>query len=131
MKRFMVVFLSILSFSIAEAGNDNTQKRDPDKNQLQLEEITVTAQKKKEKIQDVPISLTVFNEQDIEDKNIESVKDIAPFTSNLMFFDNGGAGNFTTTIRGIQSSGSSFSSSAGMFISKWTYIMIHDISLFL
>jgi iron complex outermembrane receptor protein len=105
----LIILLNIFFFISVNCFGDENKS-------LELEEITVTAQKKEEKIQDVPISLTVFNEQDIEDKNIESVKDIAPFTSNLMYFDNSGAGNFTTIIRGIQSSGTSLASSAGLFI---------------
>lgn len=83
---------------------------------MQLETITVTAQKKEENVQEVPLSISVFSEIDIVDQKIESVKDIAPFTPNLMLFDNSGAGNFTTTIRGIQSSGTSLSTSAALLI---------------
>ena len=38
-----------------------------------LETLTVTAQKVEENIQDIPISLTVFDEFDVEDRKIESV----------------------------------------------------------
>jgi len=80
-----------------------------------LDKITVTAQKTQENIQEVPISMSVFDEFSIEDKQIESVKDIAPYTSNLMLFDNSRAGNFTPIVRGIKAR-DSLSTSVGMFI---------------
>ena len=106
----LIVILFVLfspQLTLAQEKNIESKK---------LETITVTAQKQEENVQEVPISITVFTETDIVDKKIESVKDIAPFTPNLTLFDNSGAGNFTTTIRGIQSSGTSFSTSAALLI---------------
>ncbi len=77
---------------------------------------TVTAQKVEENSRDVPISLTLFDAYSMEDKQIESVKDIAPYTPNLMLFDNSGGGNFSPTMRGIKTRGDSLSTSVGMFI---------------
>ncbi|MBN2831720.1 MAG: TonB-dependent receptor, partial [Campylobacterales bacterium] len=45
-----------------------------------LESITVTAQKSKEDVQNVPISMSVFDDLDLEDKSIESLDDIAKYT---------------------------------------------------
>ena len=93
-------------------GDAGANTREPRQN----ETILVTAQKVEEDSRDVPVSMTVFDSLAIEDRQIESVKDIAPFTPNLMLFDNSGAGNFTTTIRGINSSGTSYSTSAALMI---------------
>ena len=41
-----------------------------------LEEVVVTAQKKAESLQDAPISLTAFGQQDLETKGINSLSDI-------------------------------------------------------
>jgi len=86
------------------------------KNIANLDTLTVTAQKVEEKAQDVPISLSVFNEFDLEDKKIENIKDIASYTPNLMFFDNGGSFSFSPTIRGLRTAEGTFSSSLGMFV---------------
>jgi len=81
-----------------------------------FDDIIVTAQKQEQNIQNVPISMSVFNEFDIEDKNIESLKDIEFYTPNLMLFNNGGGGSFSPTIRGLNTAEGSYSSSIGVFI---------------
>ena len=65
-----------------------------------LDTMTVTAQKREENVQDVPISMTVFDEVTIEDRNIESVENVAPYTSNFLLL-NKANGYYSPTIRGI------------------------------
>ncbi len=48
-----------------------------------LEEIVVTARKKVESLQDAPISITVFTEQELERRAINDLSEIAPFAPNL------------------------------------------------
>jgi len=81
-----------------------------------LDTLTVTAQKIEEDSQEVPISLTVFNELDLEDKNITNIQDIAQYTPNLMFFDNGSSFSFSPSIRGLFTTEGTFSSSLGVFV---------------
>lgn len=81
-----------------------------------LDDLTVTAQKVEENMQKVPISLTVFDEFDLEDKNIKSVKDIAYYTPNLLLFDSGGFGGLAPTIRGISTDPQLSSSSVSIYI---------------
>ncbi len=50
-----------------------------------LEEIVVTARKREESLQDVPISITAFTAEALETRNIESVYDLAKLTPNLSF----------------------------------------------
>ena len=69
----------------------------------QLDSITVTAQKTEENVQEVPISMSVFDELYIEDSKIESIQDVASHTSNFALQDKSG-GIFTPTIRGISNS---------------------------
>jgi len=65
-----------------------------------LDTVTVTANKIEENVQEVPISMTVFDEFTIEDRKIESIQDVASYTSNFALMDKVG-GAFTPTIRGI------------------------------
>lgn len=81
-----------------------------------LNDVTVTAQKIEENAQEIPISLTLFNEFDLEDKNIKDIKDLAFYTPNLMFFDNGGSFSFSPTVRGLRTAEGTFSSSLGVYI---------------
>ncbi|MCU0757657.1 MAG: TonB-dependent receptor [Steroidobacteraceae bacterium] len=57
-----------------------------------LEEVTVTARKREESLQDVPISITAFSAEAIADANIYDVRDIARFTPNINFQSTGGNG---------------------------------------
>ena len=81
-----------------------------------LNKVTVTAQKQSENIQNVPISLTVFDDISIEDKQIHTVKDIASYTPNLMFFEHGASGMVSPSSRGIFAEMQTLTTSVGMYI---------------
>ncbi|MBM4224629.1 MAG: hypothetical protein FJ167_07525, partial [Gammaproteobacteria bacterium] len=46
---------------------------------LSLEEIVVTARKREESLQDVPIAVTAFSAEDISNRQVNSLDDIAKF----------------------------------------------------
>jgi len=68
---------------------------------LVVEEITVTARKRKEKLDKVPMSATVFSESEIASADIETVADFVELTSNVSFSQSQNPGNNTMTVRGI------------------------------
>ena len=51
--------------------------------QSQLEEVVVTARKREETLQSVPISVTAFTAESIERQGIRNVQDVAKFTPGL------------------------------------------------
>jgi len=57
--------------------------------QLVLEEIVVTAQKREQALQDVPISVTAFSGDALDRLGIENEQQIASQTPNLIFRDEG------------------------------------------
>ena len=67
---------------------------------LQLEEVVVTARKRTESMQDVPIAVTVFTAQDIQDAGIERPQDFISLTPNVSIVDTANAGDTQVTIRG-------------------------------
>jgi iron complex outermembrane receptor protein len=69
--------------------------------QAVLEEILVTAQKRSENLQDVPIAVTAFTSETIQTAGIDNVVDVSNLTPSLSQFSN--LSPFTTTlfIRGI------------------------------
>jgi iron complex outermembrane receptor protein len=82
-----------------------------------LETMTVTAQKQEENVQDVPVGVTVFDDQAIEDIKLESVTELADFVPNLMNFEFGRAMDGQPTMRGVSASTSSESStSVGIYV---------------
>lgn len=84
--------------------------------EMNIEEVTVSAQKMDESAQNVGISMTLFNEFDIEDKRIKSIGDIGAYTPNLMLFSDGNGENFNPTVRGLRTDSGADSSSLGMYI---------------
>jgi iron complex outermembrane recepter protein len=60
--------------------------------ELRLEEVVVTARKREESLQDVPLSITAFTAESIEERGIESVYDLARLTPNLSFDQSYGRG---------------------------------------
>ena len=69
---------------------------------LVLEEILVTARKRVESLQDVPVAVTVFDESTIERAQINTTADLEKFVPNVDFSDNPFAGQaLGATIRGV------------------------------
>ncbi|WP_310531983.1 TonB-dependent receptor domain-containing protein [Novosphingobium sp.] len=64
-------------------------------------DIVVVAQRVEERLQDVPVSVTVLNEKLLSNNNITSAKDIATFTPSLVTNNRYGNDNTTWTIRGF------------------------------
>ncbi|WP_320044306.1 TonB-dependent receptor [uncultured Desulfobacter sp.] len=100
-----MIFLgtAILLFSAhlpAFAGQTLKDQSEPSET---LETITVTAQKTEENIQEVPISMSVFDEFTLEDRNIDNLEDIAQYTPGLQIFSKS-AVKSSPSLRGLHSS---------------------------
>ncbi len=68
-----------------------------------IEEIVVTAQRREQALQDVPITITAFGAEDLQNRNIENVENLDILLPNVMIRGGGTtgptSGNFT--MRGI------------------------------
>lgn len=115
-KIFMIVWMCSFFQPCVSPAQDVDTKSFGVKQDYQIETITVTAQKQEENVQEVPISISVINGQAIEDKRIQSVKDIADFTPNLVIFEDGMSDRKTPSMRGIHAATESFSTSTGLYI---------------
>ncbi|MDH3531816.1 MAG: TonB-dependent receptor, partial [Gammaproteobacteria bacterium] len=60
--------------------------------QSAIEEITVTAQKREESLQDVPISIQTLGNEALEELNIQSFQDYARMLPSVSIEQNGTAG---------------------------------------
>jgi len=77
------------------------RKNAPDANKaVQLGAVTVTAEKKSENIQKVPIAISAFSGQDLDDKKIETGADLVTSTPNVSFTKTNFA-SYNFQIRGI------------------------------
>lgn len=83
--------------------------------QLALEEVMVTAQKREQGLQDVPISIIAFSGERIDDAGITGLQELTLYTPNVKV--NSGQASPNLFIRGIGSgTNAGFEQSVGMFI---------------
>jgi iron complex outermembrane receptor protein len=66
-----------------------------------IEEIVVTARKRDETAQNVPITMNVFTAQEIQSAGIESPRDFVAMVPNMTMVETQNVGNSFITIRGI------------------------------
>ena len=98
---FLMILMGFMFIKCEFSGADEIQgKKSSPVRSIELESVTVTAQKQEEKLQEIPVSITVFTDQDIEDKKIESLMDMADYVPNLMIFENGASGMNSPSMRG-------------------------------
>ncbi|MBT77480.1 MAG: hypothetical protein CL798_04725 [Chromatiales bacterium] len=86
-----------------------------------LEEITVTAQRRVQKLQEVPIAMTVFGGEELDKQNITNATQYLELTPNVSFTEDGQSGSrgLGLSIRGINnlvSGENAFINSIGLYI---------------
>ncbi|TVV77181.1 TonB-dependent receptor [Sphingomonas solaris] len=64
-------------------------------------DIVVTARRRDERLQDVPVSVTVFSAAALERSNVQTIADIRNVTPGLTFSSEGGKDNTAVSLRGI------------------------------
>jgi iron complex outermembrane receptor protein len=67
----------------------------------EIGEVIVTARRVEERLQDVPISITVFNQNQLSDKNVLSGRDLAIYTPSLAVNGRYGTENASFSLRGF------------------------------
>jgi len=73
------------------------------KNSGQIEVITVTAEKRSENLKEVPASISVMSQTQLEDQHVQDITDLTRSTPSVSFSEEGGAGLGNLEIRGISS----------------------------
>jgi iron complex outermembrane receptor protein len=71
----------------------------------QIEEIVVTAQKRPENIQDVPISISAFTGEFLDNSDINTLQELGPYTPNLTLSQSSQVANQRIIMRGVGSVG--------------------------
>lgn len=64
-------------------------------------EIVVTARRRDERLQDVPVSVTAFSAEALERSTVQTLSDIKTITPGFTFASEGGKDNIALTLRGI------------------------------
>ncbi len=75
--------------------------------ELILEEVVVTAQRREQSLQEVPISVTAFSAETLQKNNITEARDYLSVAPNVGFSDDGGSGSrsINISIRGVSNVG--------------------------
>jgi iron complex outermembrane receptor protein len=81
--------LSLTPFVPAHAADDD----------LRIEEVVVTARKRAESLQDVPIAITAFTEQTIQRAGIERPADFIALMPNVTIVDTANADTSLSCVR--------------------------------
>ncbi len=113
MKKVTNTLLKVLFTIIVSAGTYTVASA---QESLAFEEITVTAERREQNIQDVPVSVEAYSGDDLADRGVASLKQLQLLTPNLVITDQT---NFV--IPYIRGTGSS-TIGAGIFSSVATYV---------
>ena len=96
----VLIGMIIPSASWAQVAKGKKEKAA--KVETEIEEITVTAQKREEPLQETPISITALSSETIEEKQIANVADVGSVAPNLHIHSNsGGKSGVTISMRGV------------------------------
>jgi len=85
----------VVALAIASAAGTATAAPDPQESQASgslLDEIVVTAQRREERVQDVPIAISAFSADQLEKLNVTETLDMVKLIPNLLGFNNTGLG---------------------------------------
>jgi len=79
-----------------------TSAQDTSRSSLKLEEVVVTAEKRVQSVQSIPLAVTVFSQADMDLRDATDMRSLQNFTPNLEFNnESGGQNNARVTLRGI------------------------------
>ena len=96
----------LLAAGVARAADDASTNGAPSDDSLVLQEITVTATRRAEELNKVPVNITAYTPEQMDDQGVRQVDDIARLTPDLQFtHTSGAAGNNSSniSIRGVSS----------------------------
>jgi iron complex outermembrane recepter protein len=93
--------LCVASTTYAQTPESANAGAEPSRQGLELTEVIVTARRVEERLQDVPISITVFNQEQLTNRNVVNSADLAAYTPSLSANSNFGVENSSFAIRGF------------------------------
>ena len=104
-----------------------------EQSQIGLEEIVVTARKREESLQEVPVSITAFSAEDIFEKDMMNLEDVGLLTPGFQFVNQGNQqpGRYNTQLqfRGLTTAQFSPSFATGALFIDGVYVLNGGTSL--
>ncbi len=97
-----IAVLSALAMPAAHAQNEGAKDEAPASAAASMNQVTVTARKREETLQDVPIAVTAFTAESLDRLNVQDLSDLGAFVPNLTIYAaRGSSSTVTAYIRGI------------------------------
>ncbi len=90
---------------VLEAGRTRTLRFVLQPALVEIEEVVVTAQNRRQRLSKVPISVTALTAADLQENRVSTVEDYAALTPNLTFASTGRRSESDITIRGVSNLG--------------------------
>jgi iron complex outermembrane recepter protein len=83
-----------------------------------IEEVIVTAQKREQSMQDVPIAISAFDSEFLEDAGVDDILELQFFVPGLTVYNNQSPAQTNFNVRGVGTAGNSLSleSSVGIYV---------------
>ena len=97
-----------------EEKREPAEEKEEVKRPVEIEEMVVTAQKREENVQDVPMSMSVFSDIQLEDAGIKDTSDLVRFAPNVHLKES--SAENVLIIRGISSFNTSIYSPAAFYV---------------
>ncbi len=91
--------LALVSPALAQSAQP-TAPRSQDEPSA-LEDVVVTAQKREQRLQDVPVAVTALSAETLEARNVSEIADVARLAPSLTVTESGQATNNSINLRGI------------------------------
>ncbi|WP_428149675.1 TonB-dependent receptor [Brevundimonas sp.] len=85
----------------ATAFAQSAAASDQDQQATSLEEVVVTARKREERLQDVPLAITSFSSEALEDAGVQTLRDLSYLTPGLTINSGGSEFGVSPVIRGL------------------------------
>ena len=109
------VIAAVLGFLVGTTGAQQVVAQDT--GARTLEEIVVTARKREESLADVPVAISAFTEQGLEDAAIDDLDELLNATAGTVYSDtNGNRATASPGIRGIRGGGTGGSTRISTFV---------------
>ena len=123
----VVLNLFSVPFAIAQ---EVKPKQEATQEEYEIGTMTVTAQKREENVQDVPISMDVFTGMELEDAGIDNILEMTRFSPNVLIKQN--TLENMVIIRGVASFDASAFGPAGFYVDDVSYSLpfMRNIDLF-
>ena len=117
-KSLLATFVAVFGAGAVSSGVMAQDGNDAAADQRQLDEIIVTAQKREQSLQEVPISITALSAGDLKAAGLTDLESIGYVVPSLVV-SNRGSGSQRLTIRGVGSiSNNSTSSLVGLYLDE-------------